>query len=78
MEYTITQAVGNITNTRSGILTVVSSTDGGNNITINDNYFENSSVGVTIGAAEADNVISILYSTSISNAKISYSVTRLA
>lgn len=78
MEYTITQAVGNITNTRSGILTVVSSTDGGNSITVNDNYFENSTVGVTIGASEADNVISILYSTSISNAKISYSVTRLA
>ena len=78
MEYTITQAVGNITNTRSGTLTVVTSTDGGNNITVNDNYFENSPVGVTIGAAESDNVVSILYSTSISNAKISYSVTRLA
>jgi len=78
MEYTITQAVGNITNTRTGTLTVVASTNGGNSITVNDSYFENTPVGVTIGASEADNVVSILYSTSISNAKISYSVTRLA
>ena len=79
VEYTMTHAVGNVKSARTGAMTVVSSTDGTNDdITINDNYFENNPVGGSLWANEADNVISILYSTTTSNVKISYSVTRLA
>jgi hypothetical protein len=79
LEYTMTRAIGNTKTARTGTMTVVSSTDGTNDdITINDNYFENSPVGGSLWANEADNVISILYSTTTSNVKISYSVTRLA
>jgi hypothetical protein len=79
VEYTMTHAVGNVKSARTGAMTVVSSTDGTNDdITINDNYFENNPVGGSLWANEADNDISILYSTTTSNVKISYSVTRLA
>lgn len=79
VDYTMTHAVGNTVSARTGTMTVVSSTDGTNDtITINDNYFENNPVGGSLWASEADNVISILYSTTTSNVKISYSVTRLA
>lgn len=78
MEYTVTQAVGNLVNTRTGSFTVVSSTDGENSVVFNDNYYENTLVGFSLGASETGNLISITYSTTVSNAKISYSVARLA
>lgn len=79
VEYTMTQNVGNVVNVRTGTLTVVSSTDGTNNdITINDNYFENSAFGASLWAYEASSNVYVKYTTTTSNVKISYSVIKLA
>lgn len=69
--------------TRTGTLTVVASTDGsGNNLTYNDNGYENSDTGVVLYAGEATNSVSVVYSvTDLNpdlNAVIYYSVTKLA
>lgn len=79
IEYTMTHGAGNVFGTKTGTLTVVTSTDGTNDsITINDNYFENSPVGASLWANESNDIISILYTTTTSNVRISYSVTKLA
>lgn len=65
-------------NCRRGTFTVISSADGGNGVILNDNYYENNLVGFSWGASEAANIISVTYGTTVSGAKISYSVTRLA
>ena len=70
-------------NIKTGVFTVVSSTDGtGSNLVYNDSGFENQSPGVTLAAAETGGNVSVYYTTTslVGNvsATLNYSVTKLA
>jgi hypothetical protein len=77
MEYTV---VRNSANVRTGIFTVVSSTDGtGSNLIYDDSGFQNSDTGVTFTAGETGSNVTVYYSTTAgSNTQLYYSVTKLA
>ena len=77
-DYTI---VRNYANIRTGVFTVVASTDGtGSNLVYNDSGFQNSSTGVTFTATETGSVISVSYTVTSTgeDATLNYSVTKLA
>ena len=78
MEYT---TVRNATNVRTGVFTVVSSTDGtGGNLIYDDAGFQNSDTGVTFTASETGSNVTVYYSTTNTGvaAALNYSVTKLA
>ena len=78
MEYTV---VRNSANVRTGVFTVVSSTDGtGSNLIYDDSGFQNSDTGVTFTAAETGSNVTVYYSTTNTGVTptLNYSVTKLA
>lgn len=78
MDYTI---VRNAANVRTGVFTVVSSTNGtGSNLIYDDSGFENSTTGVTFSAAETGSTVTVYYTTTNTgvDATLNYSVTKLA
>lgn len=78
IDYTITYSEPSMLNVRTGTLTVVCSGDDTNNPMVNDNYTENGSTGVTLDATQLDSIVSVVYSTTVAGATISYSAKRLA
>lgn len=77
MDYTIVRGTG----TRTGTLTVVAGTDGsGTGLANNDDYYENSAIGVTFAVGESASAINIQYTVSDTgtDAVINYSITKLA
>jgi hypothetical protein len=77
MEYT---AIKNAANVRTGVFTVVSSTDGtGGNLIYDDSGFQNSDTGLTLVATETGSNVTVKYSTTAgANVFLNYSVTKLA
>lgn len=76
-DYTVVRG----TTTRTGVFTVVASTDGtGGTLVYNDSGFQNSSTGVTFTATETGSVVSVVYTTTSTgdDATLYYSVTQLA
>lgn len=78
IDYSVFEAPVGSSNIRRGTFTIISSNNGGPNVVLNDNYYENVPVGFSFGASETGNILSITYGTTISGAMISYSVTKLA
>lgn len=77
VDYTIVRD----TDTRTGTVTVVASTDGtGGDLAYNDDYTENTDPGVTLTVTETGDTVSFKYSTTNTgiDAEFSYSITRLA
>jgi hypothetical protein len=77
MDYTIVRGTG----TRTGTLTVVAGTDGsGTGLANNDDYYENSAIGVTFAVGESASAINIQYTVTDTgtDAIINYSITKLA
>ena len=69
------------TSVKTGVLTVVASTDGaGTNLTVDDGGIQNISTGVTFGASETSSIITITASTTSTGADaiLNYSITHLA
>ena len=77
MEYT---AIKNAANVRTGVFTVVSSTDGtGSDLIYDDSGFQNSDTGLTLIATETSSNVTVKYSTTAgANVFLNYSVTKLA
>ena len=77
-DYTV---VRNGTDVRTGVFTVVASTDGtGSNLVYNDSGFQNVSTGITFAAAETAGTVTVYYSSTNTGytASLHYSVTKLA
>jgi hypothetical protein len=77
-DYTV---VRNGTDVRTGVFTVVASTDGtGSNLVYNDSGFQNTSTGITFAAAETAGTVTVYYSSTNTGytASLHYSVTKLA
>jgi hypothetical protein len=77
-DYTI---VRNGTDVRTGVFTVVASTDGtGADLVYNDSGFQNTSTGITFAAAESTGNVTVYYSATNTGhtATLHYSVTKLA
>jgi hypothetical protein len=77
-DYTV---VRNGTDVRTGVFTVVASTDGtGSNLVYNDSGFQNVSTGITFAAAESTGNVTVYYSSTNTGytASLHYSVTKLA
>jgi hypothetical protein len=69
------------TNTRTGVFTVVASTDGtGSDLNSANDDLENASVGVTLSASETGSTVTVSYTTTSTGiaAEIYYSITKLA
>lgn len=77
VDYTVTRSTG----VRTGSVLVAASTDGtGGDLSYDDTFVENSSLGVTISVTETGDVVSFEYATTNTGvaAEISYSITKLA
>ena len=76
LDYTIVRGTG----VRTGRFTVVSSTDGNNNIVYTDSGSENSDIGVSLGANELLGTITVVYTTTAiaQDAQLYYSFVQLA
>lgn len=77
INYTVTRD----TTTRTGVITLVASTDGtGGDLLSNDNGFQNASTGVTFSASETSSIITLKASTTNTGVDglINYSITHLA
>jgi hypothetical protein len=78
IDYTIVYSEPSMLNVRTGTLTVVCSGDDTNNPMVSDSYTENGSTGVSLDATQLDSIVSVVYSTTVAGATISYSAKRLA
>jgi hypothetical protein len=77
VDYTIVRDTG----TRTGTFTVVASTDGtGATLATDDSGTQNTSIGVTLSAAETAGVVTVRYSSTNTglSGNLYYSITRLA